>query len=105
MTKLYWTIGEVASLLGENVSLVRFWTNSFPKLLKPHRNAKGNRLYNAGEVEILRQIHFLVREKGLTLEGAAKQMSEDHRKVEARVKVLDSLREIKSQLQRIKKSL
>ena len=45
MDKLYYTIGEVSELLGETTSLVRFWSNSFPKYIKPKRNAKGNRLF------------------------------------------------------------
>ena len=43
MEKLYYSISEAAEAIGENVSLVRFWSNSFPKYLKPHRTAKGNR--------------------------------------------------------------
>ena len=45
MEKLYYTIGEVSRMLGENASLIRFWSNSFSKFVKPKRNAKGNRLY------------------------------------------------------------
>ena len=45
MEKLYYTIGEVAEILGEQVSLVRFWNNTYPKLFSAKRNAKGNRLY------------------------------------------------------------
>ena len=47
MEKLYYSIGEVAGILGESVSLVRFWSNSFPKFIKPKRNAKGNRQFTA----------------------------------------------------------
>lgn len=105
MGKIQWTIGEVAEILGENVSLVRFWSNNFSKFLKPNRNAKGNRLYRAEDVETLRQIHHLVKVQGLTLDGAAKQLSADKARVEARIKVLDSLRELKAQLQRVKREL
>ena len=51
MDKLYYSIGEAAGILGENVSLVRFWTDSFPEFLHPRRNAKGNRMYRAEDVE------------------------------------------------------
>ena len=105
MDKLYYTIGEVSELLGETTSLVRFWSNSFPKYLKPKRNAKGNRLYTEEDLDCLKQIHLLVKEQGLTLEGAAKKLSADRKKVEGRVKVLDSLKEIRAQLVEVKKSL
>ena len=73
MEKLYYPIGEVAEILGEAPSLVRFWTTTFEKFLKPRRNVKGNRIYTVEEIDTLKQIHFLVKEQGLTLEGAARQ--------------------------------
>ncbi|MBO5634956.1 MAG: MerR family transcriptional regulator [Bacteroidales bacterium] len=105
MDKLYYTIGEVSQMLGESTSLVRFWSNSFPRYIKPKRNAKGNRLFTAEDVDCLKQIHLLVKEQGLTLEGASKKLAADRLKVEGRVKVLDSLKEIRSQLVEVRKSL
>ena len=103
--KLYYTIGETAEILGESTSLVRFWSNSFRRYIKPKRNAKGNRLFTAEDLECLKQIHLLVKEQGLTLEGAAKKMAADRKKVDGRVKALDSLKEIRRQLVEVKKSL
>ena len=105
MEKLYYTISETAEILGESTSLVRFWSNSFPKYIKPKRNAKGNRLYTAEDLDCLKQVHLLVKEQGLTLEGASKKLAAERQKVEGRVKVLDSLKEIRNQLVEVKKSL
>lgn len=105
MEKTYYTIGEAAAILGENVSLVRFWSNSFSRYLKPVRNAKGNRLFTPVDIETLKQLHFLIKDKGLTLEGAARRMAEDRKKVESRVKVLDSLKSIRAQLAEVRDSL
>ncbi len=105
MEKLFYTIGEVASEVGESVSLVRFWSNRFPRLIRPRRNAKGNRLYTASDIETFRQIHYLTKEKGLSLDGAARQLEAGRASVEARVKVLSSLKSIRSRLVEIKKSL
>lgn len=105
MEKLYYTIGEAAKILGESTSLVRFWSNSFTKYLKPKRNAKGNRLYTKEDLEALKQIHYLVKEQGMTLEGAEKKMSADRKKVDSKVKVMDSLKAIRKQLVSVKKSL
>lgn len=105
MEKYYYTISEVAEVLGESSSLVRFWTNNFPKYLKPHRNAKGNRQYTKEDIEVLKQLHLLIKVQGLTLEGAAKRLSSDRKSVEDRVKALNSLRSIKKQLEEIKSSL
>lgn len=105
MEKLYYSIGEVAGMLGENVSLVRFWSDSFPKFIRPKRNAKGNRYFTQDDVDTFKQIHFLVRVNGLTLEGAAKVLASDRQAVDVSVKVLDSLRSLKAQLEDIHKSL
>ncbi|MCM1176722.1 MAG: MerR family transcriptional regulator [Clostridium sp.] len=105
MEKLYYTIGEVAAILGENVSLVRFWSDSFPRFIHPKRNAKGNRMFTAQDVEVFKQIHFLVRHCGLTLEGAARKLQGDAAAVGQAVKILESLKGIRSQLEGIRKSL
>ena len=98
MEKLYYSISEVAEMLGENTSLVRFWSNTFTKFLNPYRNGKGNRLYKTDDIAVLKQIHYLVKEKGMTLDGAAKALAGDRSKVDRRVRALDSLKEIRSQL-------
>lgn len=105
MEKLFYTIGEIAEMLGENVSLVRFWSNSFPKLIKPKRNAKGNRLFSAADVATFKQIYFLVKEKGMTLEGASKQLLAEKSAIDGKVKAIDSLKAIRAQLVEVKKSL
>ena len=71
MEKVFYTIGEVAEILGESASLVRYWTNTFSKFLKPKRNAKGNRLYKKEDIDTIKQIHLLVKTEGMTLEGAS----------------------------------
>lgn len=105
MEKLFYSIGEAAAAIGESVSLVRFWTKSFPGLLKPSRTQKGNRQFTASDIETLKQIHYLVKDKGLTLEGAAKTMSAEKASVSKSVKAIDSLKSIKAQLVEIKNSL
>lgn len=105
MEKLYYTIGEAAEVIGESVSLVRYWSDNFSRFLKPHRNAKGNRLYTADDIEVLKQIYHLVKVNGMTLPGASKKMLEDRKSVESRVKAVDSLKSIRQQLVEIRKTL
>lgn len=78
ITKLYWSIGEVATELGVNTSLIRYWEKEFGSI-KPRRNAKGDRLFTEKEIERLRQIQHLVKEEGFTLQGAKEKL----RKAEA----------------------
>jgi len=105
MEKYYYSLSEVAGILGEAPSLVRFWSNSFPKYVKPVRNAKGNRQFKAEDIEMLKQIHYLVKEKGLTLDGAAKALSGDKTAVEKNVKILESLKAIREQLLEVRRSI
>ena len=105
MEKLFYTIGEVAGILGESPSLVRFWSNSLPKYIKPQRNAKGNRLFTSEDIDTFKQIHLLVKQQGLTLDGVTKKLAADRRTVDTRVKALDSLKEIRRQLVEVRKAL
>ena len=68
MEKICYTIGEVARELGENTSTVRFWSDSFPKFVHPTRNAKGNRIYKAEDIETFRLIQFLLKTERLTID-------------------------------------
>ena len=105
MEKYLYTIGEVADILGENVSLVRFWSNEFPKFIKPQRNAKGNRLYTKDDIETFKHIHLLVKVEGLTLEGAAKRLKGDRKDVISKARVLETLKSIRQQLTEIRNDL
>jgi DNA-binding transcriptional MerR regulator len=73
LTKLYYTIGEVAKLLNVNTSLLRFWEKEF-QLEVSKKNNKGNRLYSVKEIETINQIYQLVKLEGYTLDGAQKKI-------------------------------
>ena len=105
MAKLIYTMGEVAAELGENASAIRYWSNYFEKFIRPQRNAKGNRLFTAEDIDTFKQIHLLVKQQGLTLDGVTKKLAADRRTVDTRVKALDSLKEIRRQLVEVRKAL
>ena len=105
MEKYFYTVGDVAEILGESTSLVRFWANEFPKFIRPQRNAKGNRLFSKGDVETFKHIHVLVKLEGLTLEGAAKRLAGERKNVINKTKVLESLKDIRKQLSEIRAEL
>lgn len=100
--KLYYTIGEVAAMLGEATSLVRFWSDNFPKIVRPKRTMnKNNRLYTAKDVAALRKIHYLVKECGMTLEGARRKMKTDGSEVDYKVGIARRLGAIRESLKKI----
>ena len=96
--KLYYTIGEVSEILDENASLVRFWAGKFPDFIKPARNKKGNRLFTARDLANFKVIYYLVKERGMTLEGAAKRMKDNITGEDKRVEVISMLTSIKEKL-------
>lgn len=75
LTKLYYSIGEVAEMFSVNTSLLRFWEGEFPQL-KPRKNRRGTRQYRVKDVEIIGRIYNLVKVQGFTIDGAKKQMAE-----------------------------
>lgn len=98
-------MGEVAQMLGEAPSAIRYWSNYFDKYVKPQRNAKGNRLYHPEDIETLKQIQFLVKKQGYTLEGVMQKFKEDRRSVESRVKALNAIKAVREQLVAVRKAL
>lgn len=104
LSKLYYTIGEVADMLNISTSLIRFWESEFT-YLKPHKNSKGDRRFTKQNIEQLQLIHHLVKEKGFTLEGAKKEIKDNKARVQAKNKALNTLQHLKSKLLELKSKL
>lgn len=92
--KLYYSIGEVALLFDVNASLIRFWEKEFD-ILKPQKNKKGNRLFTQKDIENLKLIYHLVKERGYTLQGAKDKLKENRGDVLDKVEIVESLNRIK----------
>jgi len=103
--KMFYSIGEVADIFGENTSLIRFWANKFKDVIKPQKNKKGNRMFTPEDIANFRIIHQLVREKGMTLDGAHKRMKDNRTGEDRSVEVRESLVSIKEELLAIKEML
>lgn len=99
LTKKYYKIGEVADLLGIPVSTLRYWEKQFT-IIKPHRN-KGTRYYTPDDVEKIRMVHFLVKERGMHLEAAQQQLRQNRYAIDRRTQAIATLRDIRARLQSI----
>lgn len=75
LTKLYYTIGEVADMFNVNTSLIRFWEKEF-SIIQPKKSKKGNRMFTPKDIENFNKIYNLVKTNGYTLEGAKKALKE-----------------------------
>ena len=102
--KLYYSIGEVASLFNVNASLIRFWENEF-EILHPKKNKKGNRLFTVEDLSNLKLIYHLVKERGYTLDGAKKKLKDNKENIEQQVEIKASLLKIRSYLEDLKDQL
>ncbi|MFZ9029452.1 MAG: MerR family transcriptional regulator [Crocinitomicaceae bacterium] len=112
LTKLYYSIGEVADMFEVNTSLIRFWEKEFTQL-KPKKNKKGNRLFTVKDIDKLNSIYILVKEQGFTLDGAKSQLKkgveiiseepEAASSIESQA-VIQKLESIKSKLLKLKSS-
>lgn len=102
--KLYYTIGEVAEHLGVNRSLIRYWEKEFP-MVDPRKNRKGERFFTQKEIQQLELIQHLVKQKGLTLKGAKKQLQLKAGETERKHEAIGRLKTLKAELQEWKRTL
>ena len=87
-----------------NASLIRYWESKFD-CIKPHKNKKGNRMFTPSDVENLKLIYHLVKEKGMTLEGANMAMKRRGKSVKRDVSILERLQNIRAMLLEVRDSL
>lgn len=99
--RLYYSISEVAEMLGTTQSQIRFWEKEFP-MLKPKKNKKGNRQFTPDDIRLLKTIHHLVKDQGYTLQGANEKLKSDHRLEKKRIDVIDTLKNLRSFLTELK---
>lgn len=102
--KRYYSIGELAKAFDVNASLIRFWDKEFD-ILKPKKNAKGNRMFTPEDVKNLQLIYHLVKERGFTLDGAKTHLKEAQKKTLDKFEIISKLETIKAQLMNIKSEL
>lgn len=102
--KLYYSIGEVAQMFDVSESLLRFWEKEFPQIA-PKKAGRGIRQYQEEDIETIRLIYHLVKEKGMTLPGARQRLADNKEKTARNFEVISRLKEIKAELLAIKKEL
>lgn len=105
LSKLYYSISEVAEMFDVNASLIRFWEKEF-KALHLKKSKTGRRQFTVKDIELLNKIHFLVKERGFTLEGANKELrKKDQSQYEdPNTALITKLESIKSRLIKLKSS-
>ena len=99
--KLYYSIGEVAQMFNVSETLPRFWEKALPTI-KPQKAGRGIRQYTKADIEQVKLVYHLVKERGMTLQGARDTIRRDKSKtVNRNIEVIEKLKEIRSELQAI----
>lgn len=102
--KLYYSIGEVAKAFDVNASLIRFWESEF-SVIKPKKNAKGNRCFTKEDIKNIELIYHLVKERGFTLDGAKTHLKTNNKDVLANFDIIRKLNKIKKDLLDLKSGI
>jgi len=102
--KLFYPIGEVARMFNVSVSSIRYWEKEFD-ILKPKKNKKGNRMFIKKDVDNLRIIYHLTKERGFTLEGAKKKLRENKTDTIDNIEIINNLKNIRKFLTEFREEL
>nr|MBI1230683.1 MerR family transcriptional regulator [Cytophagales bacterium] len=102
--KKYYSIGEVADMFKVATSLIRYWEGEFD-IIKPKKDKKGNRRFTTDDIEKIRLIFHLVKEKGYTLQGAQEIIKKDLHQIATKAAMVDKLLTIKGFLIEIRDNL
>ncbi len=93
--KIYYSIGEVSEIFNVAPSLIRFWESEF-EIIRPKKNRKGNRQFTKEDIDSVRTIYHLVKEKGFTLQGAKEMLKNDSQSVKDKMEMIGSLKSIRN---------
>ncbi len=96
--KKYYKIGEVSEILNLPITTLRYWEQEFT-VIKPKRTRGGSRLYTNDDMEKIRMVWYLVKERGMKLQAAEQEIRQNRRNVSKRHEVIERLQTIKSDLQ------
>lgn len=102
--KLYYSISEVAQMFDVNESLLRFWEKEFPQL-EPKKGGRGVRQYRKEDIEVVRLIYHLVKERGMTIPGARQRMKDNKEATLQNFEVVEKLKCIRAELLNMKIAL
>jgi DNA-binding transcriptional MerR regulator len=102
LDKLYYSIGEVAKMFNVNTSLIRYWEKEFP-IIRPKKNQKGNRQFTKKDIENIHKIHYLVKDRGMTLDGAKNYLK--NKNGVSNFELVKTLQNIRAMVMELKESL
>ncbi len=95
--RLYYSISEVAQMFDVNESTLRFWEKEFD-IIRPRKTTKGTRFYRQEDINSVRLIYHLVKERGMTLAGARQKLKDNREMTVRQEEIVNRLKQIKEEL-------
>ncbi len=105
LEKKYYSIGEVAEILGVSQPKIRYWERQFSQFVKPRRGRRGDRMFTVKDIENLKLIQHLVDDLGFTLNGAKEYLRNKRDAIKAKVEIIDILKRVKKELEDLRESI
>ena len=102
--KIQYHISEVAKMFDVNISLIRYWEKEFP-ILKPHKDGRGTRYFKPRDIDTLHLIYHMLKEQGLTIEGAKKKLKDNREQTYKNFEIIKRLTLVKSKLLLIREEI
>ncbi len=103
--KLYYSIGEVAAMLNVSETLLRYWEREFPAFITPRKSGRQIRQYSQENIEQVKLVYHLVKEKGMTLQGARQALKNNRTATVQTAEVINRLKAIREELITMKQEL
>jgi len=103
--KRYYSIKEVAQMVGASEPTLRYWESVFPDTITPRRNEHGARFFTEHDIDNVRLVKHLLRDCKLTIEGARKRLENDMEEAKRNAKLLTRLRNIRKTLRELQHAM
>lgn len=104
IVKKYFSIGEVAKELDVAASQIRFWESEFD-IINPRKNRNGKRQFTKEDIDKVKLVYHLVKEKGYTLQGAKDQLKSGAQATKDKMEMIETLRDVRSFLIDLKQKM
>jgi len=101
---MFYNIKQVAEMFGVTETLLRYWEKEFPNI-HPAKGGRGIRQYSKEDIEQVRIVYHLVKERGLTLQGARDAIRSKKGVSNAKLDVVEKLKQLKQELQDLNREL
>lgn len=105
LTKLFYSISEVAAMFDVSESLLRFWERELPEQIKPHKNARGARKYTPDDIEQIRVVYNLIKGRGMKIAAAREALRKNKEGEVQTLDVITRLRAVREELVKMRDAL